>query len=617
MGLSQLRKVLQSMVMKVVYLLLICFLLAQQAQSVPVFSTQNETSYFQELRQMALREYDKFQSDFRLDIKTITASVECSICKFAIGLLQRLLLVKATEDEIISIATEICQVGKMESKRVCKYIVEEFKDEFFYVVDNLVLSPEEACGILFGSSCGHSYDPRFFWNLTLPNVPKPPVVPPKPPKPGSPITKVLQLSDFHYDRYYQPGSNAECGEPMCCRANDGKPGPSVQGAGKYGDYRNCDAPKILLDSLFQHLRTSEKFDYILMTGDLPAHDVWNQSRTDQLTVLEDITDMFLKYYPGMKVYPAVGNHESAPVNSFPPEYVTGDLSISWLYDAFVYQWVNKTGWLPPDTIPTIKRGGYYTVQLQPGLRLVSLNMNMCNSGNYWLLLNATDPTGELEWLINVLQMAETNKEKVHIIGHNHPSSCMKAFGWNYYKIVDRYESTITAQFFGHAHIDYFEVFYDEETLTRPTSVAYISGSVTPFQSLNPSYRLYDIDGNYSESSTVVLEHYTNVLNLTEVNLTDKPRWFREYTAKTAFNMTSLLPSDWQKVIENFKKNDTMFQNFYRYFNKLHVTSPCDEQCKESLICQLQTARADDPSLCKDRKISFEEILNFRRMHIKC
>ena len=45
----------------------------------------------------------------------------------------------------------------------------------------LVLSPKEACGLLLGDGCGDPYDPYSFWNVTLPDVPKPPVVPPRPP----------------------------------------------------------------------------------------------------------------------------------------------------------------------------------------------------------------------------------------------------------------------------------------------------------------------------------------------------------------------------------------------------------------------------------------------------
>ncbi len=49
----------------------------------------------------------------------------------------------------------------------------------------------------------------------------------------------------------------------------------------------------------------------------------------------------------------------------------------------------------------------------------------------------------------------------------------------------RYESTITGQFFGHTHVDEFQMFYDEDTLTRPLSVAFIAPSVTTYVNLNP------------------------------------------------------------------------------------------------------------------------------------
>jgi sphingomyelin phosphodiesterase len=39
-------------------------------------------------------------------------------------------------------------------------------------------------------------------------------------------------------------------------------------------------------------------------------------------------------------------------------------------------------------------------------------MNYCNTQNWWLLLNATDPAGELNWLLNELQASELIGEKV-------------------------------------------------------------------------------------------------------------------------------------------------------------------------------------------------------------
>ena len=41
---------------------------------------------------------------------------------------------------------------------------------------------------------------------------------------GLPTMNVLHISDLHWDRMYMEGTNAECGEPLCCRSNDGPPG---------------------------------------------------------------------------------------------------------------------------------------------------------------------------------------------------------------------------------------------------------------------------------------------------------------------------------------------------------------------------------------------------------
>lgn len=55
-------------------------------------------------------------------------------------------------------------------------------------------------------------------------------------------------------------------------------------------------------------------------------------------------------------------------------------------------------------------------------------------------------------------------------------------------MVNRYEKTIAAQFYGHTHFDEFSVFYDEIVPTRPVGVAFIGPSVTPYYDLNPGYR---------------------------------------------------------------------------------------------------------------------------------
>ena len=57
----------------------------------------------------------------------------------------------------------------------------------------------------------------------------------------------------------------------------------------------------------------------------------------------------------------------------------------------------------------------------------------------WLLINSTDPAGQLQWMIGELQASEDIGEKVHIIGHIAPGlgSCMEVWSWNYNRIVNR------------------------------------------------------------------------------------------------------------------------------------------------------------------------------------
>ncbi|GFS20588.1 sphingomyelin phosphodiesterase [Elysia marginata] len=153
-------------------------------------------------------------------------------------------------------------------------------------------------------------------------------------------------------------------------------------------------------------------------------------------------------------------------------------------------------------IATVFRCAAYSYSPYPGFRIISVNNNYCNTLNFWLLLNATDPCGGLQWLIQELQAAEDKDEKVHLLLHIPPgsSSCLKAWSWNFYTIISRYENTVVNQFYGHEHRDYFHVFLDDTSFRRPTGVGFAAPSVTPYSSTSPTFRIYTIDGNYKHSS---------------------------------------------------------------------------------------------------------------------
>ncbi|KAM7182031.1 sphingomyelin phosphodiesterase [Macrochelys suwanniensis] len=175
----------------------------------------------------------------------------------------------------------------------------------------------------------------------------------------------------------------------------------------------------------------------------------------------------------------------------------------------------------------------------------------------------------------------------------------------------RFEGTIAAQFFGHTHVDEFEMFYDEETLSRPVSVAFVAPSVTTYINLNPGYRVYQLDGDYPGSSHMVLDHETFILNLTEANAPGaEPRWQRLYRARQAYGLPSVFPADWDRLLRRFQADEPLFQRFWFLFHKGHPPrEPCREACKAALLCGLRTGRSADPSLCR----ALSPRLPFRRV----
>ncbi|GAB6027684.1 hypothetical protein CHUAL_001924 [Chamberlinius hualienensis] len=530
----------------------------------------------------------------KLKSTSIPTWLSCAACNVGAKAIQFYIHMGASKQSVANLATSICKKLEVTTPRACEGISREFQDEVVYVFSQVSLKPAAICGSILDEDCG-SNNPSNMWNVTFPDVPKPPVVPMVNPTSSSPVLKVLHLSDVHLDPDYVVGGAAACNEPLCC--HEATSNAKVR-SGSWGDYRKCDTPLQTLISALKQISATQKIDYIIWTGDDTPHNIWNQTKQNSIDILQTVGTYILKYFPGVPVFPSLGNHEGIPVNSFPVHDGKSSSPMSWLYEALSESWAR---WLPKETAATINKGGYYTAPVFPGFRIISLNMNFCNNLNWWLLLDSKDPMGELQWLIGELQKAEDNKEKVHIIGHIPPGSsdCLQAWSYNYYKIVTRYESTIRGQFFGHTHVDEFQQFYDLSNANRrPVSTAFVGPSLTTYVNLNPSYRIYTMDGNYQNSSWTVLDHSTYFFNLTEANLYGKPKWRLLYNAKETYNMSSLQPDQMDNLILRLSKSDSLFQTYYRHFGHASDVYPAmDKTTKKSLICRMQMGRSFDQSLC--------------------
>ncbi|CAF1215109.1 unnamed protein product [Adineta steineri] len=527
----------------------------------------------------------------RWALRKLNADELCEFCDIMVPVIRILIATNQTE-HFDSVLMFVCNEYKKIDVDVCVGAVHLYKNSVLEIIAMSPLNNKGLCALAF--KCESQFDfPLLKWNVTLPNKPKPTPRPPQPPTAGSPTLTVLHLSDIHVDFAYKPGSIADCPDPLCCRA--GQPIANQTGAGFWGDFRNCDIPFWTVEALLKRIVEVEKIDFIYYTGDLPPHNVWNQSRDEQLYSINTINQLLVTLFPNKTFYSAVGNHEAAPCNMFPTPSVRTD-NITWLYQSLADNWI-KLG-LPADTRDSIVRGAFYTVIVRPGLRLISLNMNYCAEDNFWLFINSTDPLNQLQWMVDWLQYAEDHGEKVHIIGHHPPSSCLAAFSWNYYKVVNRYENTIAGQFFGHVHSDEFTVFYDEIDQKRAVSVAYIGPSVTTFSNLNPGYRIFTIDGDYSNSSYWALDHRTVIMNLTETNIQNTTIFHEEYNARNAYEMKNLFPNDWSEFLERLQNNiDGPLMKLVVQNHRKSVAYECNHNCRRALLCKLKSARSEDPHAC--------------------
>lgn len=85
---------------------------------------------------------------------------------------------------------------------------------------------------------------------------------------GSPITqsksqavprsgndlKIIHITDLHYDPNYMVGANADCSDPVCCRAKGGIASDPAGRAGAWGDFRYCDSPWAAVEDAIRQVK---------------------------------------------------------------------------------------------------------------------------------------------------------------------------------------------------------------------------------------------------------------------------------------------------------------------------------------------------------------------------
>lgn len=483
-----------------------------------------------------------------------------------------------TQKDIEEIVVFFCEALKIEDRNVCTDIVQEFQALLFYLIQDRQITASYACGVI--GICPTPVFPK--WNVTLSPTPTP--IPYPGPNPKNPSMYVLHITDVHVDMQYTPGLLAHCGEPVCCRPPNpvGKPA-----AGQWGDY-NCDLSPALFDNMLLWIsKNLPEINYTIFTGDAPAHIVWDINRTTALFADTFIADTYVKYLPNIPMYPAVGNHESVPVNEFAPRSVTGQWDMGWLYDGLAERW---QPWLPTAALAEVTNAGYYSTTTLDGVRIISMNTNLgCNNENMFFSFpspNSADPDGQLQWLADTLDDAEKKQQKVFLIKHIAPSQADCGTEWwrNYFNIIDRYKNIIMGDFAGHTHDDIFTVTYgiNNSTSLRPIASTYFAGSVTPYTDENPGFRVYEIDS----VTKAVIDYTEYAINLTLANSNGVPSWQPIYSARRDYSLPDMSPSSWHDLSVRMGDNQTLLYQYWARTGKYSFASTCNTGCMHTLWCAL-------------------------------
>ncbi|KAN0022112.1 hypothetical protein ACTFIU_004280 [Dictyostelium citrinum] len=574
----------------VVFLINFCFAIkqTQQQQNYDItINNKNKNEIINNNYNNNHNNNNNFNDQYLEKLGYDTNGTKCDICKFGINEVQKMIASKQGIEDISKYAIDLCTYLHIEKAEVCNGLIPLFTNMTYNVLSYPTVTGEYVCG--FVGFC--PYVPRNSSNIINFPKPKPPHVAPVAPPTNSPTMKILHISDIHVDPVYQTGMNADCGEPLCCRAPNG-PGVGANAAGEWGHYL-CDINMKMVESMFEFIdeQFGDEIDIVFWTGDNPPHDIWEQTYDSQINASQLVTNLVKKYFgPTAKIFPAIGNHESLPVNSFP--LPPGS---SWIFNALSYDW---SDWINVDEqVANLQYGGYYTLPVQPGLRVISMNMNWCNNGNLYLAENSTDPANMLQWIVETLQDSEDIGEKVYLVGHIPPGipDCIDSWSEQLLQIVNRYEDTILASFYGHTHRDEFSVYYtqtdenDPSSQMRASNVIFTTPSVTTYQNQNPSFRIFTVDAN----TGYIMESSTYHTDLGQANLNGKPTWLLEYNATKSYNIPDLTPISMDLAIQNMNSSASMLEDYHVHYysaSPYPESKPCTSvSCKLDYICKMKSA----------------------------
>ncbi|XP_064626772.1 acid sphingomyelinase-like phosphodiesterase 3b [Lineus longissimus] len=418
----------------------------------------------------------------------------------------------------------------------------------------------------------------------------------------SDIGHFWQISDIHLDLDYSTD-----GDPENSCHKDIFP-KNLTKLGEFG-YPTCSSPWILVQGAVDAMKTIKaKPDFVLWTGDtspkLPKEQL---SQKKILDLIQRVTVLLNTTFPGIYLFPVLGNHDVYPVHQMPPS------SKSTYYESVLKdgKW---TSLLSEKEQETFVKGGYYSRMIKPGLTVAVLNTNLYYYRNE-LTKDLNDPAAQFDWLRKLLQAEKSVSHSVLVVGHVPPGSSelLSSINWfypkfneNYLKVLKDYSSTVKAQIFAHEHEDTYRLLTSDKGSIFGS--AFIQSSVTPFmgmeKAVNPSIRLYE----YDRDSGKIIDFCEYFLDFMQANKLKKAEWKLRYQATKEYGIPDLSFDSLRKLTDSF--SDDKSENFKKYFANLdsgYLKATCDADCKKLQLCAIEHVGYSSYNAClsKEEKLTID------------
>jgi len=401
-----------------------------------------------------------------------------------------------------------------------------------------------------------------------------------------PTGKFLHLTDLHWDPFYGTADAYRCTPPVT---------GSLPVFGQFA----CDSPTALLRSLLMAAKAAVPDpSFIVVTGDFIRHaaSAMPSSNTTSLQSIAELTRWIVETFDSgsgipIPLIPTLGNNDVVPDYSVqvPGASAPGDYFLTRLADA--WQAV-----LPAAARETFRFGGFYSVEISPGLTVLSVNTVVYSPHHEPDTEGLTDPYGQFQWLDTQLSAVEASGGAVYIVGHippvvdtfsTHPLLWLPQYINRYIDIIDRHADVVKTHLFGHIHGDEFRTWPSEGG--HPV---FISGSVSPIYGCNPSFRIWEFDSQ----SKALLDYevwYAELPQETEDQVLD---WKAEYSARQLYGLANLSNPELRRLGTSFATDDAAWNAFVHTY---HAGAPffCDDACRKETVCLLTQFRAADFKTC--------------------